>query len=53
MEKGNATQFKNKNLDEIDIDMNELESLQEEENEDRRNEIHKQFPTVLSGNCNY
>lgn len=39
MEKGNAAQFKNKSLEEIDIDMNELE----EENEDR------QISTVLSG----
>lgn len=39
MEKGNAAQFKNKSLDEIDIDMNEVEN----EDEDR------QLSTVSSG----
>lgn len=31
MEKGNAAQFKNKTLEEIDIDMNEIESVLEED----------------------
>lgn len=32
MEKGNASQFKNKTLEEIDVDMNEIESIVEEDN---------------------
>lgn len=33
MEKGNAAEFKNKTLEEIDVDMNEIQSVLEEDDE--------------------
>lgn len=33
MEKGNAAKFKNKTLEEIDVDMNEIDSIVEEDDE--------------------
>lgn len=39
MEKGNATKFKNKRLDEIDINMQEIEDYLLEEEEDEKGKL--------------
>lgn len=41
MEKGNAVQFKNKSLEEIDIDMNEIENEDEENTQEEVSAISR------------